>query len=51
VLRYPACPPASTLRRDVETAPGYYTDPLGAADWRRHVSAVLAEEIRRELAG
>jgi xanthine dehydrogenase FAD-binding subunit len=51
VLRYPACPEASDLRRDVETAPGYYTDPLGAADWRRQVSAVLAEEIRQEVAG
>lgn len=35
---------------DVESADGYYTDPLGTADWRRQVSRVLLEEIRTELA-
>ena len=49
VLRYPALPDAATLRSDVDAAEGYYTDPLGAADWRRAVSGVLLEEIRREL--
>jgi xanthine dehydrogenase FAD-binding subunit len=49
VLRYPSLPDARTLRRAVESAEGYYTDPLGAADWRRAVSAVLLEEIRQEL--
>jgi xanthine dehydrogenase FAD-binding subunit len=49
VLRYPVLPDAEELRADVLGAPGYYTDPLGAADWRRGVSAVLAEEIRQEL--
>ena len=28
---------------------GYYSDPLGPADWRRAVSIVLAEELRAEL--
>jgi xanthine dehydrogenase FAD-binding subunit len=51
VLRYPTTPDAATLRADVEAADGYYTDPLGAADWRRAVSALLLEEIRQELAG
>jgi xanthine dehydrogenase FAD-binding subunit len=51
VLRYPGLPTAATLRRDVDAADGYYTDPLGVADWRRAVSGVLLEEIRRELAG
>jgi xanthine dehydrogenase FAD-binding subunit len=51
VLRYPGLPDADDLRHDVEVASGYYTDPLGAADWRRAVSAVLLEEIRQELAG
>jgi len=37
------------LRTDAEDAPGYYADPMGAADWRRAVSAVLLEEIRQEL--
>lgn len=50
VLRYDALPDASTLRQDAAGAEGYYTDPLGAADWRRQVSGVLLEEIRRELA-
>ena len=50
VLRYPAVPEAAILLRDVHAAGGYYTDPLGSADWRRHVSAVLLEEIRQELA-
>jgi CO/xanthine dehydrogenase FAD-binding subunit len=49
VLRYPTLPRASVLRTDVLAADGYYTDPLGAADWRRGVSAVLLEEIRAEL--
>ena len=51
VLRYRELPDATTLRADVEAAPDYYTDPLGSADWRRAVSAVLTEEIRRELGG
>ncbi|PFG42610.1 CO/xanthine dehydrogenase FAD-binding subunit [Isoptericola jiangsuensis] len=51
VLRYAALPDAATLAADVADAPGYYTDPLGAADWRRGVSVVLAERLRRDLAG
>jgi hypothetical protein len=51
VLRYPTLPDAAILRADVDAADGYYTDPLGAADWRRGVSGVLLEEIRQELAG
>lgn len=50
VLRYSTLPDAATLRTDATAAPGFYTDPLGAADWRREVSAVLLEEIRQELA-
>ncbi|QOC26947.1 FAD binding domain-containing protein [Microbacterium hominis] len=49
VLRFPAVPDAAVLAAAVHGAAGYYTDPLGSADWRRGVSAVLAEEIRREL--
>jgi hypothetical protein len=47
VFRYPTLPDEMTLRRSVADAPGYYTDPLGAADWRCQVSGVLLEEIRR----
>ena len=51
VFRYSGLPSAGELRRDAEAADGYYTDPLGPADWRRAVSGVLLEEIRSELAG
>jgi CO/xanthine dehydrogenase FAD-binding subunit len=51
VRRYAALPDAATLAADVADAPGYYTDSLGAADWRRGVSVVLAERLRRDLAG
>lgn len=51
VFRYPGPPSATELRSDVDGAGGYYTDPLGPADWRRAVSGVLLEEIRSELAG
>jgi hypothetical protein len=34
----------------VTDASDFYTDPLGAADWRRAVSTVLAEDLRRALA-
>ena len=50
VLRFDALPDAATLAAAVAEAPGYYSDPLGAADWRRGVSIVLAEQIRTELA-
>lgn len=49
VLRYGRMPSAEVLRADVVALDGYYTDPLGAADWRRQCASVLAEEIRSEL--
>jgi len=49
VFRFDALPDASTLAAAVSDAHGYYTDPLGAADWRRGVSGVLAERIRADL--
>ena len=49
VLRYAEVPTAATLQRDVHAAEGFYSDPLGAADWRQQVSGVLLEEIRQEL--
>ncbi|WP_243076063.1 FAD binding domain-containing protein [Microbacterium sp. SS28] len=51
VLRYAALPESATLAADIQAARGYYTDPLGAADWRRGVAGVLAEQIRAELEG
>lgn len=50
VLRFDGLPDAATLRAASDAAEGYYSDPLGAADWRRQVSGVLLEEIRAELA-
>lgn len=50
VLRYPTLPGAAALRDAADAADGYYSDPLGPADWRRQVSVVLLEEIRDELA-
>lgn len=50
VLRYPRLPAAGELQADAAALTTYYTDPLGAADWRRQVSVVLLEEIRQELA-
>ncbi|MDN4474755.1 FAD binding domain-containing protein [Demequina sp. SYSU T00192] len=50
VLRYAAPPDPATARDDARAAAGYYTDALGAADWRRHVSGVLAAEVAEELA-
>jgi len=49
VLRYPAWPSAAELRADVEAAEGYYSDPMGPADWRRAVSATLALRVRHDL--
>ncbi|GIG55233.1 FAD binding domain-containing protein [Demequina activiva] len=49
VLRYPSPPSAQELAADALAAEGYYTDPLGTADWRRQVSAVLLAELREEL--
>ncbi len=49
VLRFAALPSTEELRERVEGLDGYYSDPLGAEDWRRGVSAVLAERIRSQL--
>ncbi|MEA9987087.1 FAD binding domain-containing protein [Subtercola sp. RTI3] len=49
-LSYDALPDADTLRADVERLDEWFTDAHGAADWRRAVSCVLADEIREELA-
>ncbi|MCU1475930.1 MAG: FAD-binding molybdopterin dehydrogenase [Subtercola sp.] len=49
-LRYASLPDADTLRTDVLAIDEWFTDPHGAADWRRTVSTVLAAEILEELA-
>ena len=48
-LRYPVIPDAATLDADVAAVREWFTDAHGAADWRRAVSRLLAEEIRSEL--
>jgi CO/xanthine dehydrogenase FAD-binding subunit len=49
-LRYPALPAAAVLADDIAALASWFTDAHGAADWRRAVSGLLGEEIRRELA-
>lgn len=51
LLRYDALPSAARVADDVEGIGTWFTDAHGAADWRRAVSALLAEEIRQELGG
>ncbi len=51
VMRFDALPETAELADAVAAASDYYTDPLGAADWRRAVSGVLADRIRAHLAG
>ncbi|WP_062515906.1 FAD binding domain-containing protein [Demequina gelatinilytica] len=50
VLRYAAPPAPAQVADDARAADGYYTDALGAEDWRRHVAGVLAAEVAEELA-
>ncbi len=51
VLGFATLPSADRLRFEIDSAAGYYTDPLGSADWRRAVTGVLAEQIRVEFGG
>ncbi|MCS5718965.1 FAD binding domain-containing protein [Herbiconiux sp. CPCC 205763] len=48
-LRYATLPEPTQLTSDVERIETWFTDPHGAADWRRAVSALLAREILDEL--
>ncbi|MGA1837295.1 FAD binding domain-containing protein [Herbiconiux sp. 11R-BC] len=49
-LHYASLPDAASLGADVERIETWFTDPHGAADWRRAVSSLLAREILVELA-
>ncbi|WP_221584963.1 FAD binding domain-containing protein [Microbacterium sp. G2-8] len=49
VRRFDALPDPGSLAHAVGSADGWYTDPLGSADWRRAISLVLAERIREVL--
>ena len=49
VRRFATLPEEQVLTDAVAGASGYYTDPLGAADWRRGVSVELARRVRAQL--
>jgi CO/xanthine dehydrogenase FAD-binding subunit len=52
-FRFDAMPDAALLADAIERKippEGYYDDMHGRPDWRRHVTLLCAEEIRRELA-
>ncbi|MBC8093643.1 MAG: FAD binding domain-containing protein [Pseudonocardia sp.] len=49
-LAFPDLPSHAELVNALDTVPSWYDDPHGAPDWRRHVTGLLAEEIREELA-
>ncbi|OQJ63466.1 FAD-binding molybdopterin dehydrogenase [Clavibacter tessellarius] len=51
LLRYASLPAAEALADDVRAIGSWFTDAHGAADWRRAVSALLAQEVLAELAG
>jgi len=48
-LRYRLVPSPNVLHDDIGAMTEWFSDPHGSADWRRAVTGVLAEEIRREL--
>jgi CO/xanthine dehydrogenase FAD-binding subunit len=48
-VRFASIPGRSELAEAVGAIDSWFTDPHGAADWRRGVSLLLAEEIREEL--
>ncbi|QWL32461.1 FAD binding domain-containing protein [Rathayibacter toxicus] len=48
-LRFAAMPCADSLAGALHRIDSWFTDPHGAADWRRAVVRILAEEIRSEL--
>ena len=50
VFRYPGVPEAEQLRADVTSPTDFFTDALGEADWRRAVTAVLAERVLADVA-
>lgn len=49
VLRFGSSPAAGELADAVHAIDDWYDDPHGAPDWRRAVTALLAEEVRAEL--
>jgi CO/xanthine dehydrogenase FAD-binding subunit len=51
VLRFAAPPPAAELGAAIaDASPRYHDDVHGDPDWRRHLTVLLAERVRGELA-
>jgi len=50
VLRFDSLPSSAALGDAVGGIVEWFTDPHGAADWRRAMSMLFAEQIREELA-
>ena len=50
VLRFDELPSAAALADAVGSIGEWFTDAHGAADWRRAMSVLLADELREELA-
>jgi CO/xanthine dehydrogenase FAD-binding subunit len=50
LIRFPDLPTRDELAAAIAVVPTWFSDAHGAADWREAVSALLAEEIRLELA-
>ncbi|WP_435526635.1 FAD binding domain-containing protein [Microbacterium aurantiacum] len=51
VFVYDAFPDPALLAADVRSPADFFTDALGDADWRREITVVLAERVRRDLEG
>lgn len=49
VFAYDDLPGPELLAADVRSPDDFFTDALGDADWRREITAVLAERVRRDL--
>lgn len=49
LLRFAGLPPAGELADALAAVEEWFDDVHGAADWRAHVTRVLAEEVRAEL--
>jgi len=50
-LAFAAVPDGAALRAALAGIDCWYSDPHGAADWREHVTGLLAAEVVAELAG
>jgi CO/xanthine dehydrogenase FAD-binding subunit len=50
-LRFDEMPSEAALASSVNTITEWFTDAHGAADWRKAMSALFAEELRVELGG